>query len=49
MMMTVVVNFIVSARVGQVTFLSSAPTSDKNVAGKVLGKLGTFGLSMVST
>lgn len=49
--MTATVNFIVSCRVGHVTFLSSLATSEKNLVGPLrlseasalFGSLGTFG------
>ncbi len=44
--MTAVVNRMVSSRVGQVTFRSSAATSEKNFAGAILGMLGAFGFSI---
>jgi hypothetical protein len=44
---TAVVSFIVSALVGQVTFLSSDTTSPKNLAGATFGILGVAGRSMI--
>lgn len=46
MMITVIVSLIVSSRVGQVTFFSSATTSDTKLAGNVFGSVGTLGLSI---
>lgn len=46
--MTANVSFIVSARVGHVTFLSSANTSLKNLVGTLFGRVGTFGLSITN-
>lgn len=49
MMITASVNLTVSCLVGQVTFRSSVATSEKNFVGAVVGMLGDFGFSIVST
>jgi len=47
--MTAAVSLVVSCLVGHVTFRNSVATSEKNFVGAVVGMLGDFGFSIVST
>lgn len=49
MTITAAVNLTVSSFVGQVTFLSSLATSEKNFVGATFGKAGAVGFCIVST